>query len=217
MATYGVTSGLGQNLTEELQTKVDAIVVAAYQSANAEFPCRLKTRGKPKMLRWQEVDRCLNQADDRVDWEALSQQLQDLRNSVYGLTESDFSQALELSLSAHAITYSQVFSVSDNDLNALLPLTNSLLKYLPDDSLMHLPVFVKEGDRIGTFSGKYFFERGGGLATAINYRLAFFQYTDSNGEIRSVSDNLLLDSFGVSWKGAINQRGFRLPSDKLLP
>jgi hypothetical protein len=30
-------------------------------------PCKVKTRGKAKMLHWQQVDECLNGANDRID------------------------------------------------------------------------------------------------------------------------------------------------------
>jgi hypothetical protein len=84
---------------------------------------------------------------------------------------------------------------------------------------MDLPVFEKfSGKRIGTFSGGYNYDKSGGLAAANTYRMSGFQYTDLKGEIQTPSgvNRLLLDSYGVPWKGAVSQTGFRLLSDKLI-
>jgi hypothetical protein len=204
----------GQELRKDMTDKIDAAIAEAYRSASTEFPCKIGTRGK-NMLRWEQVDRCLNRAANKVDWDAVSRQLQDLRKSAYGVSESVFAAAVEDSLSAHALSYDKVFLVKNT--RALLPLTNSILKFLPADSLQSLPVYDRAGTLMGTFSGVYSFERGGGLSTANLYRLTLFQYTDRNGNVQSASDKLLLDSFGVPWKEAMTQRGFRLTSDKLVP
>jgi len=198
-----------------MKDKTDAVIAQAYNTAATKFPCKIKTRGKVDMLRCEEVDRCLNRAAAEVDWNVLAKQLQDLRNSVSGVSGSDFAAAVELSLSAHALAYDKVFLVKNA--KARLPLTNSLLKFLPADSLQNLPVFDRTGTQVGTFSGVYSYERSGGLAAANTFRLALFQYTDRNGNVQSASDKLLLDSFGVPWRDAVNQRGFRLTSEKLLP
>lgn len=206
-----------QNPSEDLPAGVDAVVEAAYSAASEKFPCKVKDRGKPKMLRWQDVDRCLNEAYNRVDWENLSRQLQELRRKS-GYSEEELASSVESSLSAHAMIYEKV--LKPKNIDALLPLSNSLLKYLPEDSLLDYPVYDKSGGKIGTFSGTYSFEKLGGLTGANTYSMTIFQYTDSNGEIRSSSAGgkvLLLDSFGIPWKGAMSQPGFRLPSDKLLP
>ena len=64
---------------DDLANKVDAIIASAYGTVSEEFPCQVKARGKPKILRWEEVDRCLNRAVDRVDWDAVLKGLQNLR------------------------------------------------------------------------------------------------------------------------------------------
>ena len=206
---------LCQDLPKEMKDKIDAAIVEAYRTAATEFPCKIKTRGKARMLRWEDVDRCLNGAAAKVDWGALSKRLQDLRVSAYGILEISFAAEVDASLSAQALTFDKIFSVKD--LKALLPLTNSLLRFLPADSLQNLPVFDKTGTQVGTFSGVYSYERTGGLTAANMYRLALFQYTDRNGNVQSATDKLLLDSFGVPWKNAMSQRGYRLSSEKLLP
>ncbi len=195
--------------------KVDAAIQSAYQTASAQFPCKVKTRGKPKILRWEEVDRCLNEAARRVDWESLARQIEDSRKEYPSVTTDEFVAAVEAALSAHALSYERIFVIKDP--RALVPLTNSLLKFLPADSLLNLPVYDKAGTQVGTFLGTYSYERSGGLASANKYRLALFQYADRNGNVQSAGEKLLLDSFGVPWSSASAQRGFRLSSDKLNP
>ena len=163
------TSGYGQNSSDDLQAEIDALISEAYQSAVIKFPCKLKTRGKPKMLRWEDADRCLNEANNRVDWEGLSKRLQAIGKS-NGYQTFDMISAIESSLSTHAIPFEKVFSVKE--IEALLSLSNSLLKYLPSDSLMDLPVYNKSGDRVGSFSGVYSYERSGGLVIANSFKIS---------------------------------------------
>ena len=203
-----------QNLSRELQTGIDEVVSSAYKSASVEFPCKVKAHGTYKMLKWQTVDECLNDAYNKVDWAELSQRILKLRDSA-GSLAGEIPAMIESSLTAHAVPYEKVFLVNNND--ALLPLTNSILKFLPPDSLIDLPVFENSGRRIGTFSGVYSYDKSGGLAAANTYRMSGFQYTDLRGEIQTPSgvNRLLLDSYGVPWKGAVSQPGFRLISDKI--
>jgi hypothetical protein len=204
-----------QSLSSELQKGVDDIVTGAYKTASAEFPCKVGSHGKYHMLKWQTIDGCLNDAYNRVDWTELSESVSKLRDRA-GSLAGEIPAMIETSLTAHAIPYDKVFLVKDTE--ALLPLTNSVLKFLPPDSLMDLPVYENTGGRIGTFSGVYTYDKSGGLAAANSYRMAIFQYTDLKGEVQTPSgvNRLLLDSYGVPWKGALSQPGFRLYSDKLI-
>ncbi len=203
--------GFGQRLSEDLRTKVDAVIVEAYQTAAAQFPCKLKDSGKAKILHWQDVEKCLNNAEAAVDWESLSRQIKAIQ-AEGKFYPDDVTSAIDSSLSAHAIPYEKVFKVKETE--ALLPLSNSLLKFLPADSLMDLPVYDRTGKRIGTFSGVYTFEKMGQIS-GTRMLHALFQYTDDNGRMQSSPDKLLLDSYSVPWKGAISQPGFRLPAEKL--
>ncbi|NWG14211.1 MAG: hypothetical protein HXY20_11820 [Acidobacteria bacterium] len=200
-------------LPRAARDSIDAAVSEAYEAAAAAFPCKVKRRGRPRMMRWEDVDRCLNNAVSRVDWDELSRRLESVRASTPGYSPAEFTAAVEASLSAGALTLERLFVIKDE--KVLLPLTNSLLKYLPADSLMGLPVSDKVGTQVGTFAGIYSYERTGGLATANKYRLTLFQYNDRNGNVQSPFDKLLLDSFGVPWRDARSQPGFRLPSDRL--
>lgn len=202
-----------QELPGDLKAKVDAAIAGAYRSAAAGFPCKVKAGGKPRMMRWQEVDRCLNDAAARVDWDAISSSLRELRASAGIAVAGRFEAMVQEALETQALTYDKLFAVKNAD--ALLPLTHSVLKYLPGDSLLDLPVLDRRGTAMGTFAGVFPYERTGGLASANTYRLMLFQYKDRNGNIQSPPDKLLLDSFGIPWKDAVNQRGFRLPFEKL--
>jgi hypothetical protein len=204
--------GLGQSSSSALKTEIDTIIAAAYKSASAKFPCKPKAKGKAKMLRWQDVEECVNAAFDRVDWTLISKQLREIRDSGRHAS-TEISLAIEDSLTAHALPYSEVFLVKEK--KALLPLSNSLLKFLPNESLMDLPVYNKSGTKIGVFAGIYRFEKYGQIS-GNKYLRSLFQYTDLNGKIQTPPDKLLLDSFGVPWKDAVSQPGFRLPEDKLI-
>jgi len=207
-------SDYSQSPSDDLQAKVDQLISEAYRSAVIKFPCKLKTRGKAKMMRWEDVDKCLNNASDRVDWEELSGKLKAVGDKS-GFQTIDMTSAIESSLLTYAIPFEKVFRVKE--IEALLPLSNSLLKYVPGDSLMDLPVYDQSGERVGSFSGVYSYERSGGLMLANSFRIAVFQYTDLKGKIQTPIGKLLMDSYGVPWKGVLKQPGFRLPSDKLLP
>jgi len=204
-----------QNLPPETMNRIDAVIAAAYQTAASGFPCKVKTRGKPRFLRWEDVDRCLNGAAGKVDWEKLSAEVAELHRVMTGVSSSETMTAVAASLEAHALTFAKVLAVEKPE--TLLPLTNSLLKFLPEKSLHGLPVTDRVGNKVGTFLGTYTYERTGGLSTANMYRLVLFQYTDPKGNVQTSGDKLLLDSFGVPWGDAAPQAGFMLPLDKITP
>jgi hypothetical protein len=195
----------------DLNDKIEALIAPAFQSAVAGFPCKLKERGKPKMLHWEEVDDCLNNAAAaKIDWRALSSSLSEVRDGIRGLSTAEFAAVVESALAKYTVPFEKMFTVKDE--KALLPLTNSLLRFLPAGSLQDIPVFDKVGTLMGMFGGVYSYESSG---SGNPYHLAQFQYADKNGEFKSAPERLLLDSFGVPWKDAKSQPGFRLPADKL--
>ena len=202
-----------QDVSKDVKDKLDEFISSAYKVAMTGFPCKQKPGGKARILRWQGVDRCLNNAAGKVDWEDLTKRLESLRAGSGRISRSEFTSAVEASLSAHALPFEQVFSVRDD--RALIPLTNSVLRFLPPDSLRDLPVFERTGTKVGTFAGVYTFERTGALASVNTYRLTLFQYADPNGNVHPAADKLLLDSYGVPWKDARTQPGFRLTSERL--
>jgi hypothetical protein len=205
--------GQESEITKEMTDRIDAFVASAYRVAAEDFPCKVKTRNKPKMLRWEVIDRCLNGAADRVYWAGFSDSLGRLRNSLPQSSVGRFDAAVQASLASHAITFEQVFTVKKDE--GYLPLTNSMLKYLAPESLEGLKVIDKVGTELGTFAGVYGYERTGGLSSANSFQLKLFQYQDPRGNVHSATGKLLLDSYGVLWKEAKTHIGFLLPFDRL--
>jgi len=207
---------LGQGGSEELKKKVDAVIARAYKEASVKFPCKLKTVGKAKMGNWKDVENCVNPAHDLVDWESHAAALKKIQEEEKVSSEG-MSAAIEAALTAQALSFDKVFLVKKNEeMAALLPLSNSLLKFLPEKSLAELMVHNKNGDLLGTFIGPYSFERSGGLEILSEYRIVNFQYTDLRGNAQAPGERFLLDSFGVPWRDAWSQPGFRLPSNRLI-
>ena len=201
---------------KEVTDKIDAVVALAYQAAAAKLPCKVSTYVGYPMLHWQNVDKCLNQAQDRVDWDAFVAKLKAVRPPY--VPESEFAAAVEKSLTRQAIPYGQFFRVKSK--NAFLPLTNSILKYVPPDSLVDMPVYDQKGKlQLGTFLGIFYYEHQGGLASANAYRLSQFQYKDMQGKVQiplsGSSDRILYDNFGVPWNKVQAHPGFRLTNKKL--
>jgi hypothetical protein len=205
-------SGFSQTPSDDLKAKVDAVVLEAYKSVSISFPYKLKAGGKPKMLSWQGIEKCFYNAYKQIDWDGVSRKLQKIREEGR-YQRVDLYNAVEAALRARALKFDEVFIVKDEI--ALLPLSNSILRSLPEDSLMNLPVYDKSGKQIGIFSGSYTFEKVGEISGNMQ-KHSLFQYTDAGGKIHSSSDQLLLDSFGVPWKAAKSQPGFRLSSDKMI-
>lgn len=202
-----------QTLRPEIRQKLDTLVAAAYQEAAAGLPCRVKTTGKLKMIRWKDVDRCLNEAVSRVSWDRLGDDIEVLRAQANVASWEEILVFVRASFEVQALPYERVLTVKGDGVH--LPLTNSVLKYLPEGSFQGFPVVDKTGTEVGTFGGVFFYERSGGLSSANKFKLALFQYTDRRGEIQTAADRLLLDSYGVPWVPAAPQPGFRLTTEKL--
>jgi hypothetical protein len=199
---------------KELRGRIDVIIADAYSQASQQFPCKIGTVGNLDMAKWQSIDKCLNSAAERVDWQGITRQLELLHESLPAITIAELEAEIDSSLTAHAITFKNLFEIKNT--KAQIPLTNSLLKFLPPDSLYKLPVIDKSGKTIGSFVGVYSFERMGGLASANIYRLTLFQYVDLKGNVTSPGEKLLLDSYGIAWKYVSPQRGFRFPADRVV-
>jgi len=206
----------GQYNRDEVKKKVGAIVAQAYKEADAKLPCRLKTSGKAKMGNWKDVENCVNPAHDLVDWESHADALKKIRDTER-ITREELAGIVESALTEQALSYDKVFWVKEKEAGeALLPLSNSLLKFLPEKSLTELPVYNKTGKMLGVFIGAYSFERSGGLEVLTGYSMANFQYTDLHGTVQTPGERFLVDSYGVPWRDARRQPGFRLPSNRLL-
>ncbi len=100
------------------------------------------------------------------------------------------------------ILLKEIFLLDDR---TLFPLTNTVLKYVPEASLKNALVYNKRGETLGKFFSKYTYERAGGLQVGKKYHLVHFQYLDKNDQPQASGSGLLLDSFCVKW-GAIKDR-----------
>jgi hypothetical protein len=207
-----LSPGAAGQISKEVVEKIDATVASAYQIAAAKLPCKVSAALKTHVMDWKEVDKCMEQARQRIDWDQFSARLKELRPA--NVSEGDFAAAAENSLTRQALPYNKVFRVKNAA--AFLPLTNSILKYVPRNSLADQPVFIPGGKQsIGIFAGVFFFERASALASGATYRLALFQYVDSQGMMQTPSDKLLLDSYCISWAKIESQPGFRFPVEML--
>jgi hypothetical protein len=201
---------------KEVADKIDAIVALAYQAAAAKLPCKVSTQAGYPMLRWQNVDKCLDQAQNRIDWDAFVEKLNAARPA--HVSREEFAVAVGKSLDQQAIPYNRFFKVKSK--KAILPLTNSILKYLPPEALTDQPVYDQKGKvQLGTFLSVFYYEHQGGLASANAYRLTQFQYKDKQGKIQvplsGSADRILYDNFGVPWDKIMALPGFRLTHKKL--
>lgn len=133
-----------------------------------KLPRRIKTRGEPKMMRWEDVDKVLNEAAKRLGDQPCKLRFRDL------------------------------FYVKEKE-EVWFPLTNSVVRLVPDESLAGLPVSTREGVELGPYVGKVRYERAGNLYAVRSYSLYYFQYRGSDERIHAVGERLLLDEFGVPW------------------
>jgi len=155
---------------------------AECDSIGVEFkiPVRLKTRGKPKVGKWEKVDEVLNGIDQKL-----------------GQDDCEFA-------------FEELFETKKPE-ELYFPLTNSVLRIVPEGSFTGIAVFTKDGTALGTFSNRVRFERAGGLQVKRSYALYYFQYADLTDTLQSVGHRLLLDDFVVKWtdvreKVAISRR-----------
>lgn len=136
----------------------------------AEFkvPINLKTRGKPKIGKWEQVDEILNGLGQRME------------------------------VAACEFTFGELFRNKKED-ELYFPLTNTVLRVVPEESLSGIRVFGKDGQALGVFANRVRYERSGGLQFQNSYSVYYFQYADLADKLQSVGHRLLLDDFVVRW------------------
>ena len=132
-----------------------------------KVPAKLKTRGKPKRARWENVDKVITRVREAVE-------------------DKDCSLTLE-----------QLFRVRRQEI--FFPLTNNLLRTVPEESLQGVSVHSSDGERLGEFSNTVPYHRSGGLYAVRGYTLHYFQYQDEEGSLHSSGTDLLLDNFLLKW------------------
>lgn len=94
-------------------------------------------------------------------------------------------------------TFDQIFKSKKTEL--YFPLTNNVLRTVPEASLKGLSVFNQAGELLGRYENRVTYERSGGLYAKNSYTLYYFQFMDQRREIQSSGHRLLLDDFLVKW------------------
>lgn len=148
-----------------------AMLVASAALAD-QWPKKIKTRGKPKVAKWEEVDKALAR-------------LEEARAALSG---------------RQSLTFADLFLIEDDEV--LFPLTHSVLKYADEAGLNGLMVFTREGEELGRFAGKYVYEKRGGTVGPEGYDLTYFQYNDKQGRLQVAAAGPygpLLDNFCLRW------------------
>ena len=142
--------------------------------AELEIPVKLKTRGKPRVAKWEKVDEVLNDLGPRLEKVACE------------------------------FTFGNLFRNKKGD-EMLFPLTNTVLRTVPEESLVGVEVLNKEGQALGTYANRVPYERSGGLQLKKSYTTYYFQIMDSAEKLQSVGHQLLLDTYVVRWTDLENK------------
>jgi hypothetical protein len=151
---------------------------AIRQSFRQQFPPKkIKPHGPHRILRFEDIDRRLAEATAWLEQNRLEM--------AAGETAEDGKVVFR---------FEDLFQPSRSDV--LFPLSNNVLRLVPEASLAGLVVFDGTGTVLGTFSNKYPFTRQGERS----FTLYFFQYQTSSGALRRTGPDLLLDRFSVRWQ-----------------
>lgn len=92
-----------------------------------------------------------------------------------------------------ALTFADLFAAETSD--TLLPLTNTVVRLAPEESLEGLPVRDEKGGVLGKYRYKYCYSRSGEQ----RYTLWFFQYETPEGRLQQTGNALLLDRYAARW------------------
>ncbi|MBI1747480.1 MAG: hypothetical protein HYR55_12940 [Acidobacteria bacterium] len=193
---------------------IEMVAKEASEPLRQATPQKLKTRGKPKVVRWEDLDAALAKLPARVDYPALHSRLREMlsRDTGFSPKSEVLSDLIEKTLARQEIPYAALFALNDTD---LMPITNSVLKFLPDEAWKDIAVFNRKGERIGNFVGKFAHEKSGGLAISKSYRIYYFQYRDKN-DVNQVAtaDYLERDEYCVEWADIKQRPAFTLATLK---
>ncbi len=123
---------------------------------------------------------------DRLKWEDVDRILTAMREDLQG-RECQF-------------TFGALFKVkSKKDQVVYFPLTNNVVRTVPETALQGLQVFNMEGKPLGQYDSRVPHEKSGGALAKKSYTLFSFQFKNPNGEFESVGGRLLLDEYLVKW------------------
>ncbi|MBI4454446.1 MAG: hypothetical protein HY644_00960 [Acidobacteria bacterium] len=160
-----------------------------------DLPARIKA--KKKIARWDQIDAVLNQTIVPRAKESLVT-MKIATPTAGGQDAFSENATLDEELGGNRILFSDLFQINEDN---FFPLTNSVLKFVPESSLESIEVLDRTGQILGTFAGKSRYEKAGGLySSRSSYVLITFQYKTAEGEIRSAGNDNLLDNFLVHWR-----------------
>ncbi len=119
----------------------------------------------------------------RAQWEQIDEVLTGLREDLQGIDCE--------------IKFQEIFRTDKEEL--YIPLTNNLVRLVPEATLKGLPIFNQSGERLGEYESRVSYNRSGGLYSVESYTLYYFQFKDTQEELQSSGTHLLLDEFLVPW------------------
>ena len=102
--------------------------------------------------------------------------------------------------------FNELFEMDRQEL--YFPLTNNVVRTVPESSLVGLTVFNPSEERLGIYVSRVRYTRTGGLERTDTYTLYYFQYQDSEGSIHTSGSQLLLDSYRVRWSDIAERISF---------
>lgn len=103
--------------------------------------------------------------------------------------------------------FNDLFEVDRQDI--YFPLTNNVVRTVPESSLVGLSVFNPSEELLGEYVSRVRYTRTGGLEKTDTYTLFYFQYQDSEGAIHTSGSQLLLDSYLVRWMDIAEHSAFQ--------
>ncbi len=119
----------------------------------------------------------------RARWEQVDEVLTGLSEELQGM--------------ACELKFEEIFRTDKEEL--YIPLTNNLVRVVPETILDGLPVFNQSEERLGEYDSRVSYQRSGGLYATDSYTLYYFQYKDPEGDVESSGNHLLLDEYLVLW------------------
>jgi hypothetical protein len=119
----------------------------------------------------------------RARWEQVDEVLTSLSEDLRGISCE--------------LKFEEIFRTDKEEL--YIPLTNNLVRVVPETILDGLPVFNQSEERLGEYDSRVSYQRSGGLYAADSYTLYYFQYKDPEGDVESSGNHLLLDEYLVLW------------------
>ncbi len=123
---------------------------------------------------------------DRLKWEDVDRILTNIREGLQG-RECQF-------------TFRALFQVKPKKEQIVyFPLTNNVLRTVPEGSLHGVQVLSMEGKPLGQYDSRVPHEKSGGTLAKKSYTLFSFQFKNPSGEFESVGGRLLLDEYLVKW------------------